>query len=477
MRIVIMGAMAGLSAALALARAGHEITLLERDSVFQGGSCEAALQRSRDGITHFFQPHVFWPRGSLLFKRSFPDVYQALLHAGAYELLLYRKIRGEIQPGDEELVYLGVRRPMIEWGLLQAVLRERSISVRGGVRVVSLLGKRDTVPQVGGVRTEQGDFEGDLVLDALGRTSPAPAWLEGLGAASLRTESSACGLIYYSRYFQLEPGALFPFDRWLISPRGDLGYAGFFTFIGDNRTFGVVLGIPTWDRELKVLQHEPAFMAACREIPALADLVRPEFAKPIGPIVAGGGLLNTLRHYIRNERPVALGFFPLGDSLCHTNPAYALGLTFSLIQAIELRDSLSAVPAKDQESQMLNYIARILPEVRERFALCCELDAVRIRAWQGERIDFTHRTGCYPQFMWVGAAAVALQDAEVCRKTLRRIGVLDRLSVFDEDIALQMRVEELLTRASIGPPPQPRPSRAELARVAAESMVRIDANR
>ena len=464
--------MAGLSAALALARAGHEITLLERDSVFQGGSCEAALQRSRDGITHFFQPHVFWPRGSLLFKRSFPDVYQGLLHAGAYELLLYRKIRGEIQPGDEELVYLGVRRPMIEWGLLQAVLRERSISVRGGVRVVSLLGKRDTVPQVGGVRTEQGDFEGDLVLDALGRTSPAPAWLEGLGAASLRTESSACGLIYYSRYFQLEPGALFPFDRWLISPRGDLGYAGFFTFIGDNRTFGVVLGIPTWDRELKVLQHEPAFMAACREIPALADLVRPEFAKPIGPIVAGGGLLNTLRHYIRNERPVALGFFPLGDSLCHTNPAYALGLTFSLIQAIELCDIISAVPAKDQESQMLNYVARVLPEVRERFALSCELDAVRIRAWQGERIDFMHRTGCYPQFVWVGAPAVALLNGEICRKTLRRIGVLDRLSVFDEDIALQERVEELL---AAGLPRTSVPPRTELVRVASESMARADA--
>jgi 2-polyprenyl-6-methoxyphenol hydroxylase-like FAD-dependent oxidoreductase len=60
MRIVIMGAgMAGLSAVLALARAGHKITLLERDSVFQDGGWEAALQRSRDGIAHFLQPHVF----------------------------------------------------------------------------------------------------------------------------------------------------------------------------------------------------------------------------------------------------------------------------------------------------------------------------------------------------------------------------------------------------------------------------------
>ena len=126
---------------------------------------------------------------------------------------------------------------------------------------------------------------------------------------------------------------------------------------------------------------------------------------------------------------------------------------------------------------MLSYIARVLPEVKERFALSCELDAVRIRAWQGDRIDFTHRTGCYAQFMWVGAAAVAPQDGEICRKTLRRMGMLDRLSAFDEDIALQQRVEDLLTQAARGGAPRPSgPSRAELTRTAAESMVRISAN-
>ena len=470
--------MTGLSAALASARAGHKVTLLERDSIFQQTGWEAALQSCREGIPHFFQPHIFWPRGVLLLKRNFPDVYQILLDAGACELHLYHKIRGDSQPGDEELAYLGVRRPLIEWALLQAVLKEPNIRVCGGVRIVGLLGQRDTLPWVSGIRTDHGDLEADLVLDALGRTSPAPSWLETLGAATPQMESSTCGLIYYSRYFQLEPGAIFPSDAWLISPRGDLGYAGFFTFIGDNRTFGIVLAIPTLDRELKVLQHEPAFMAACRQIPALADLVDPTFAKPIGPIMPGGGLLNTLRHYVRNERPVALGFFPLGDSLCHTNPAYALGLTFSLIHAFELRETLSAVSAKDPESQILDYFARIRPEINERYALSCALDAVRIRTWQGERVDFTHRNGCHPQFMFVGAAAVALQDGEVCRKTLRRMGVVDRLSVFDDDIALQQRVEELLARAPAGNSPRaPRPPRAELVRVATESMVRVDANK
>jgi hypothetical protein len=141
---------------------------------------------------------------------------------------------------------------------------------------------------------------------------------------------------------------------------------------------------------------------------------------------------------------------------------------------VEVTASLSADSALHPQSQMLDYFARVMPEVSERCALSCALDAVRIRGWQGERVDFTHRNGCYPQFIFVGAAAVAVRDGEVSRRTLRRMGMLDRLSVFDDNIALQQRVEELLARAS---PRAPGPPRAELVRVATASMVRVDANR
>jgi hypothetical protein len=49
-------------------------------------------------------------------KRS-PDVYQSLLEAGAFGLRLHRNIPGETQPADEQPIYLGVRRALIEMGI------------------------------------------------------------------------------------------------------------------------------------------------------------------------------------------------------------------------------------------------------------------------------------------------------------------------------------------------------------------------
>lgn len=53
------------------------------------------------------------------------------------------------------------------------------------------------------------------------------------------------------------------------------------------------------------------------------------------------------------------------------------------------------------------------------------------------------------------------------------MGMLDRLSVFDDDLALQLRVEKLLAKVLLRPSV---PSRAELVRVASESLARVDAN-
>ena len=80
--VVIGGGVAGLAAALLLARRGHPVTLLERDELDVGTAIDSPGRR-RPGIAHYLQPHAFIPRGRVELLAQLPDVYADLIAAGA----------------------------------------------------------------------------------------------------------------------------------------------------------------------------------------------------------------------------------------------------------------------------------------------------------------------------------------------------------------------------------------------------------
>ena len=88
-----------------------------------------------------------------------------------------------------------------------------------------------------------------MVVDAVGRYRPPAAWPR---TAEAQSEG---GALYYCRYFALRDGVdhLEGGSQNPLNPRGDLGYMGFNTFRGDNRTYAVILLVPTRDRELREL--------------------------------------------------------------------------------------------------------------------------------------------------------------------------------------------------------------------------------
>jgi hypothetical protein len=89
----------------------------------------------------------------------------------------------------------------------------------------------------------------------------------------------------------------------------------------------------------------------------------------------------------------------------------------------------------------------------------------------GEPLDIARRDGCYPLFSFIGALAAAPHDDLVLRRTVRRIGLLDRTDVFDDDDALHQRIETILGRVP-GPPPAGPPREEMLRRVAAAAVLR-----
>ena len=451
MRFVIAGGgVGGLAAALAVGRAGHEAVVLERDHVEPQDSPLAAFEVERKGIPHFFQPHAFLPRGRRVLGELAPDVLDDLIAAGADPQDLRDRIHGPAEPGDEDLVWLWVRRPVIEWALRRAAAAQPGVELRSGVNVTGLITRENGAPRAAGVAI--GDHEellGDVVVDALGRYRCPPGWPRP------EAEPTDSGAIYYCRYFKLADGVEH-MDAPILNPRGDLGYMGFNTFRGDNSTYAVILLTPTTDRALRALRNEAAWEAACAAIRPLDVLTSPDYGLPITGVMPMGGLMNV----DRTEAPGVAGIAAVGDALCHTDPAFAYGVSFSLVHAAALAEAASESP--DVDAVVERYRASVRDEARERHALACATDAARGRHWGGERLDIGHRGGCYPLFSFLAVLAAAPHDDAVLRRGVRRIGLLDRTAVFDADNEVHRRIEEIFGRLTASPPPPPGPPRDEL---------------
>jgi 2-polyprenyl-6-methoxyphenol hydroxylase-like FAD-dependent oxidoreductase len=451
MRFVVAGGgIAGLAAALAVARTGHTAIVLERDFVDPDESPESAFATERRGIPHYLQPHSFLPRGRRLLADWAPDVLETLLEVGADPQDLGLKLQGPRQPGDEDLVYLWIRRPVIEWALRRAAAAEPAVEIRAGVQVTGVALSENGGPRAVGVAVDDGDLvRGDVVVDALGRYRCPPGWRR-----AARTSNDS-GAIYYCRYFKLADGVQH-LDAPILNPRGDLGYMGFNVFRGDNRTFAVILLAPAADRELRVLRSEPAWTAACSAITPLDVMTSSDYGRPLTDVMPMGGLMNV----DRTGDPGVSGVLAVGDAFCHTDPAFAYGLSFALAHAQAL--ARAAAEAPDVDAIAGRYRADTGPEARERYALASATDAARSQRWSGEPLDITRHDGCYPLFSLSGAIAAAPHDDLVLRRTIRRIGLLDRTAVFDSDPALQHRIEAILRRLTAQKPSSPGPPRADL---------------
>jgi hypothetical protein len=71
--------------------------------------------RDGPGIAHFRQPHNFLALGRQVLRDRAPDVLDDILALGARENRQYELLPAEVQEGDEWLVSVCARRPLLEY--------------------------------------------------------------------------------------------------------------------------------------------------------------------------------------------------------------------------------------------------------------------------------------------------------------------------------------------------------------------------
>lgn len=468
--IVLGGGVCGLAAGMLLARDGHEVTLLERDASPVPGSIDEAWEEwDRGGVTQFRLAHFLHARASQVIATELPEIREGLVAAGAApvdHITRMAALRPDltVEPGDERLATLTARRTTVEQIFGRVADREPRLDVRRGVGVAELItgpSAADGIPHVAGVRTDDGhELSADLVVDAMGRRSVLPRWLQQLGCAPIQEEAEDSGFIYYGRFFRSTngelPKAIGPF---LLS----LGTLSILTLPSDQGTWSVTLFVASGDRPLKALRHEEAWTAVVRSLPLHAHWLDGE---PMTDIVSMGGVIDRYRRYVNGGAPVVTGVVPVADAWACTNPSLGRGISLGLAHATllrdvardELDDPLGFVEAFDEATEL-----ELTPWYRDTVAVdrarMAEIEALRNGLEPPSPASFEAGLGA-------SLFRVMALDPELLRAGLAVTGCL---TLPQEVFARAGMVDKVVELAEANPPqPPPGPSREELLKLLAE---------
>jgi 2-polyprenyl-6-methoxyphenol hydroxylase-like FAD-dependent oxidoreductase len=457
---VLGGSVCGLYAALTLARDGHDVTVFERDPA-PPADVGAVLDWDRPGTPQLRHSHAFMARAVHLLEGEHPDLYAALRDAGAAEIRVQDHLpppladRGP-RPGDDELRAMSVRRPVFDWALHAYAARSGVVVDRTGVYGLVLSG--GAVPHVGGVRLADGrTFAADVVVDASGRRTRTPRWLAEAGV-SLPEESSPCGNRYYTRYYEVLPGAEPPaFQRGFVSG-GELVALAVLVFRGDGRTFSLSLQTEDGDEPLRALRDPAAFTAVARLAPWAAPFLDPAVSRPLNDPAVMAGQHNLYRRLVADGTPLVTGLLLAGDAVGTSNPSFGRGVSLALVSAHLLRDALAATT--DPAGQVLALDEALEREVEPFVRNAREVDARTLAGWR-HALYGTPPLPRPDEVTYEDAFLAGLRDRDVWQSLMRTALLLQTPDALLADPLVRARVAE--NRASGWTPPvPPGPSRADV---------------
>jgi len=338
--IVVGGSLAGLCAARVLSDFYDRVTLYERDELPDGPGNRTAVPQGR-------HVHLLMARGAAEFERLFPGLLDDMVAAGVPKLenrpdCIHFGAAGHVLGTNttlkREFTAYVPSRPHLEWQIRQRALAIPNVELVPG-RVAELLydAARERVT---GVLLDTGDqstpVPADLVVDATGRGTRLPVWLEQWGFGRPTEDTVDVGIDYATQRVRIPEHALV--EKVVVAgashdhPVG-LGMLLYEDGLWSATSFGTGKVAP------------PKTFAEICDV--ADDLLPPHLSaalragEPVGDMAFHKYPASRWRRYDQMDRFPA-GVIPFGDAVVSFNPTYGQGMTMTSIQAGNLQAVLKS---------------------------------------------------------------------------------------------------------------------------------------
>ncbi|MBF2051602.1 MAG: 2-polyprenyl-6-methoxyphenol hydroxylase-like oxidoreductase [Elainella sp. C42_A2020_010] len=340
--LVIGGSLAGLLMSRVLANHFDRVTVIERDTY-------PDQPMPRRGVPHSRFPHTLMLRGQRILEQLFPGLKAELLAQGAIELDSMKEIAfltpaGWTVRSDSDLMLLACSRDLLDWHIRRRLAASAKIHFLTSASVTGLLTDPDHT-KITGVslhRHQDTNIElhenlyADLIVDASGKASRTPQWLQKLDyAVPPETEVNAF-VGYTARIYQPPPNLSVDWKMVFIPSAPPQQHRGgaIFPIEGDRSTpnqMRWIVSLVGGDHDYPPTD-EAGFVAFARSLPSpiLADAI--QNATPLTPIYTYCGNENRLRHYDQlSDSPARL--IVVGHAACLLNPTYGQAMTVAALEA------------------------------------------------------------------------------------------------------------------------------------------------
>jgi 2-polyprenyl-6-methoxyphenol hydroxylase-like FAD-dependent oxidoreductase len=340
--MVLGASMSGLLAARVLSDFYETVTVVERDVLPDGPA-------NRRGVPQDSHAHLLLTRGAQILAELFPGFLEELVADGVPVWddgdlsKLYVSVGGHRLNRDGHL-----RRPLRDYHPSRVLLEDRvrrrvfaipNVTILDGREVVELTSTTERDRVTGAVVADRATEERSaltaaLVVDATGRGSRTPVFLDRLGYGRPHEDVLGVRISYTSQLLHLPRGRM-PADVVGAFPEPHRPTA--FALIG-NEGDRSVLSVGLLGERGPAEQYSEMLSFLAKFAPAdVMDALRA--AKPIGKGSTYHVPSNRWRRYDK-MRQTPEGLLVVGDAFCGFNPIYGQGMTIAALEAIALRDCL-----------------------------------------------------------------------------------------------------------------------------------------